>query len=661
MAGIRTTKFRGVAPKNTRRLLADNYAQIANNCKIGSGGLYPYKQPLLSASPTLSSSIKTMYRYRKDDLLNWLVWENYVSVVGSPIAQDVYARVYWASEDHEPRMTTYGAAISSLPYPTAFFVLGVEPPKAAMAVTPTGGSAPDVTRAYVHTLVTQYGEESGPSAAVTATGKPDGTWNLGTFGSLPSNTWTVTGITLSGTEATVTVSGDLYGTYQHETVTIASATGVTAVNATWRISSIVSPTQFKFATTLTGTVTGSPTATRVAAHNTTSMTRRIYRSESSGSFLFVAEQAAATTTYADSIASTALGEALNEDIRIPPKNGFGLIALPNGCHVMIAGNEICFSEPFRPHSYPTANRYSRSERSRALVSSQNSVIILNDSFPVIATATQPESVSFGSLSDYVPCASPQGVTPAMGGAIVPSYDGLWLVTPNQAMKLTETVYEQDQWALLKPETFVGAYLDQTYHAQYTPDGGVTKIFVFDVQARDSATFVEYESTAIYSNPQDGKLYVSKDSKIYEFDADEANPMLMYWKGKEHQFPKPLNMGVAQVYAEYGQITPADTSIVDANTALMADPVDVFLAGAPIGYGGGLMGFGILLAAESTAGSVAFELYDASTQRHAKSPSIDDIFRLPSGYLSDKTSFAVASTVPVFDVAIGETVQDIQSV
>ncbi|TXH53541.1 MAG: hypothetical protein E6Q97_13080 [Desulfurellales bacterium] len=42
MTGIRTTAFRGMAPRFNKRRLGDNLAQVATNCKIGSGGLVPY-------------------------------------------------------------------------------------------------------------------------------------------------------------------------------------------------------------------------------------------------------------------------------------------------------------------------------------------------------------------------------------------------------------------------------------------------------------------------------------------------------------------------------------------------------------------------------------------------------------------------------------------
>lgn len=51
MTGIRTTAFRGMAPRFNKRRLGDNLAQVATNCKIGSGGLVPYKMPATVSTP----------------------------------------------------------------------------------------------------------------------------------------------------------------------------------------------------------------------------------------------------------------------------------------------------------------------------------------------------------------------------------------------------------------------------------------------------------------------------------------------------------------------------------------------------------------------------------------------------------------------------------
>lgn len=660
MTGIRTTIFRGMAPRFNKRRLADNMAQVATNCKIGSGGAEPYKRPSQVADPGLDS-IATIWRHRFGSQYNWLVFGVDVNVVRSSVAQETRGRMYWTG-DGEPRMSTYADAVDTAPYPDAFYVLGVEPPKAAMAVTPSGGVGAASTRAYVHTLKTQFGEESGPSAPTTVTGKVDDTWNLGTFGSLPVNNWTVTGIVLDGDFATVTVTGDLYGTYQYEQVVLSGVTGVTDLNATWEIDEVVSATVFKFATNLTGTPAGTIAATRVAPHNTTSMTRCIYRAESSGTYFFVAEQAASLTTYADTLAATALGEALNEGIRTPPKNGHSLIDLPNGCFAILAGNELCLSEAFMPHSWPTANRYSIASQGVAIGVAQNSVIVLTDGMPVLAVVSQPDSASLSTIETYAPCVSKPGVVQVGGGCIYPSHDGLYLATPSSVVNLTENVYQYDEWRSVMPATFVAALHDQTYYAHFTPDEGSSMMLAFDIQERDSVVYIDYQPDALYANPYDGKLYVAKDGLILEWDADTANPMTMYWQGKEHQTAKPLNMGAAQVYADYDEIVPIDTSVQDANETLMADADDVggAIADDEIGLYE-ILGDGITDVAESTAGSVLFTLIADDEIVFTKALTSDLAFRLPKGYKSDKLAVAVSANIPVTDIVVDETMSGLKSV
>jgi hypothetical protein len=58
------------------------------------------------------------------------------------------------------------------------WLLGVPAPANAPSVNVTGGAAPQVTRSYVYTWVTAYGEEGPPSPAVTVTGNQSGSWDI---------------------------------------------------------------------------------------------------------------------------------------------------------------------------------------------------------------------------------------------------------------------------------------------------------------------------------------------------------------------------------------------------------------------------------------------------------------------------------------------------
>lgn len=48
MGAIRITAFGGIIPRTSERLIPDNAAQIATNCRLSSGELEPFNAPALS-------------------------------------------------------------------------------------------------------------------------------------------------------------------------------------------------------------------------------------------------------------------------------------------------------------------------------------------------------------------------------------------------------------------------------------------------------------------------------------------------------------------------------------------------------------------------------------------------------------------------------------
>ena len=91
--------------------------------------------------------------------------------------------------------------------------------------------------------------------------------------------------------------------------------------------------------------------------------KRIYRSNTGSNFTdfqFVAEINLATTSYSDSIASSALGEVLPSGTWIGPPDDdsstypdgpmLGLTAVGNGVMAGFSGKRFCLSEPFLPHA-----------------------------------------------------------------------------------------------------------------------------------------------------------------------------------------------------------------------------------------------------------------------------------------------------------------------
>ena len=388
MTGIAIAAFRGAVPRTSERLIADNQAQKALNCKITSGRLDPLKGLSLVHTSVLAA-ITTMYRYRYGDVFNWLVWNKVVDVARSPVAQDTLGRFYFCG-DGEPRMSTYADAISGTVYPAAWYVLGVTPPADAMSITVTGGTGANEDRAYVYTFRTRYGEESGPSPATLKTGKVDGSWDITGMNAAPPNSGTVSAAVkdtpLIG-QVQVTLD-TVFGLTAGEEVTFAGVLGMTDLNGKRKLVSVDKASN-KVVVELTTAQTyaaGPDTWARVAPHNTTGMTKCIYRTVGTNTdYKLVAEIPVANTAYSDTIPATTVSLAAGIatlDTLPPPKDMHSPVLLANGVMAGLSGNQLCLSEQGKPYSWPVGNRYNFPGTGIALCPAGNAVLVLTDGFPL---------------------------------------------------------------------------------------------------------------------------------------------------------------------------------------------------------------------------------------------------------------------------------------
>jgi hypothetical protein len=665
MVAINVKAFRGAVPRIGSRLLQPNQAAIADNCKLTSGNLEPLNG-LLTVHTSQLADIQTAYLWRaiinSRPQDNWLVWNSDVDIVKSLIANDPLQRFYFSSDAFEPRMSTYPLAINSLPYPTAWYALGVAPPSTAPTVAVSGGSGTLESRAYVYTYVTQFGEESPPSPPSTVTdGYPDGTWDLTNLQAAPPNTGTVTAATDIGNEQVRVTLNTTFGLSQFDTITFASAGGMTDLNGTFRIQSL-GPTANTLVVNLdtAQTYTSGGSWAKAAPHNTSGMVKRIYRTVgTSGDFLFVAEIPVANTTYTDAVVAADLGEILpTADSLLPPKNLIALTSLPNGCLVGIAGNEICFSDPYLPYSWPLRNRYTISGVGVDLVAAGNSVIVLTDTFPILFTGSDPEAMSPAVMQTYAPCATKRGVVDVGGGAMYPSYDGLWIAAPGRVEKLTAKLYREKEWAQLYPETFVSGFADGQYYARYRDDG-MSYIWVYDTAENDSVLRVEQDASHLLRNDTDGELYVALGDKVYRWDSNTSQRYTSDWVSSEIQLPMPMNFSVAQVHGAFNKVVPPDTSVLLANQAIISN---VDLVGGELNGNAFLFlevnGSNLGLYTPETEGKVQFTLYKDGQPAFTIDVPSSEAFRLPAGITSEVYQIGLNTSVPVYNVTIADSVAEL---
>lgn len=179
MASLNLQLFGGLAPRMGSQKLNANSAQVAENSQLTSGDLHGIRQPaLIHDLGELGFTAQRAFRVPTDTGDVWLPFPyKETHFLRAPLTLDEADRYYWTQPNERPR---YASADQIEAGDTDGYYLGVPAPTAAPVVEITDNGTPvrDVTRAYVYTFVSTFGEESGPSEAVVATGGYASTWAL---------------------------------------------------------------------------------------------------------------------------------------------------------------------------------------------------------------------------------------------------------------------------------------------------------------------------------------------------------------------------------------------------------------------------------------------------------------------------------------------------
>ena len=672
MAAIKLTSFSGIAPRIQNRQLPENMGQLADNCRLTSGALESWAQPLAVAGNDLASGdVLTIFKMTNGVTDYWLSWTRDVNCAPSLIAGDDTQRIYYTG-DGEPRISNLAMAISGgTVMPAGFFVLGVPAPLVAPTVTPSGGTGATVSRAYCETFVTSWGEESAPSpASSVTTGKIDDTWALTALNAAPINTSTISGAAHSAGVVTVTTSSTKYMRVGEE-ITIASIVGMTDLNGKRVITEVTDTTHFKVALTTAQTYTSGGSWTRVAAHNTSGMTRRIYRSLN-GAYKFVAEIAIGTTTYNDTVTDANLGETIpSADWDMPPTDLVGLTSHPGGFYIGVSGNEICMSEPWRPHAWPIAYRQTVKFMPSGVGVYGSSIVVCTAGTPYILNGSHPDSLSMEQTEIIEPCVSKRSIVDVGAGIMYASPNGYVFIGPGGSNVTTRELLTRRDWQEFSPETIHCAYHDgMVIGLSAVANAAKYSGFVFDSKS-GAFSPLSVLATATYLDPEDGSLYLVSGGVLKKWGADQSSNTTFDWKSKAFSLPKPVNLGYAQVDADYAYMVADQAAQLAAqlaadiawNTALIAS-----------GKTGGELGESIL-GEYTLSGSnmrspeitdyatrfLRFQLYADGVLKYTETVINRKPFAMPAGYKSALYEVRISGNVPVFGASIAETAAGLRNV
>lgn len=234
MPAIKITTFLGKAPKISPELLPNTASQIAENCKLYSGDLIPYPQPVVVANTGRTGTIKTLYALRNpsnSNDLKWLSWLTDVDIVVASANLQDEQRFYY-SGDGAPKVTNYALATTgAAPFPVSYYDLGLPIPPDSTVLTTSAAT-------FTTKTTSSYARDAGNIVTIVTSAA---------HGLRTGNTITVSGFTYrSGTydqpgATTITITLNNHGLANGASVTLDFTSG-TAVDGTFTISNVTTNT-----------------------------------------------------------------------------------------------------------------------------------------------------------------------------------------------------------------------------------------------------------------------------------------------------------------------------------------------------------------------------------------------------------------------------------
>ncbi|RLC97763.1 MAG: hypothetical protein DRI46_12445, partial [Chloroflexi bacterium] len=410
-------------------------------------------------------------------------------------------------------------------------------------------------------------------------------------------------------------------------------------------------------------------------------TKRIYRSISSTlgtALFFVAEVPLVDVSYIDSDPDNIVGLnsiLISANFFPPPEDLEGILTHPNGFVVGFSGRDLYFSEPYRPHAYPPEYVVSTEHRIVGLGIFGDSIAVMTDGYPSVATGTHPATVSLADAEFSEPCMSKFGIVSMPFGVYYPGPNGLMLVNNRGVNNATEKIITKDEWELdYFPKLINASRWQDFYLGFFTESDG----FMFS-PSEQNAAFTEmdkyWRQNFMATDPESGNTISVFENIVYLWNPPDGLPLTYIWRSREFRIPNPVNFGAYRVYWDKNVLSSGAIGDVMAfNRARMdAGPLNTFnmhtfnsgdiydisptVVENKMPFGGNPL-FDTTF--ESANNRLVFRAYANDVLVYENTVDDEDQNRLPTGFKADRWSFELEGNVNVRQVVIAETGKELRS-
>jgi hypothetical protein len=282
--------------------------------------------------------------------------------------------------------------------------------------------------------------------------------------------------------------------------------------------------------------------------------KRIYRSASgtaNTSYFFVAEVTLATATYTDSLD----GDDLNEELPSltwvqPPTTLKGLVGMPNGVMAGFSGNDVYFSEPFRPFAWPTQYVQTVGYPVVGLGVIDTTVVVLTKGRPYFIQGSHPDSSVMVEADVNQACISKRSIVSMNNNVFFASPDGIVALSPGGSSVVTQSLFDKETWQAQSPDDLVACMYESQYVGFFDATSG-NGGFVYDMKQK-TWNFHNVYVTGAYNDLKNDALYIIQNNELSKWDS--GTDLTYTWKSKKYTFPEPKAFSCYRVEAEAYPVT-----------------------------------------------------------------------------------------------------------
>ena len=586
MAGFKLNRFSGLRPRIPESLLGDSDATVAQNCDFAYGELRNTKGGWAYLS--LTNTPAGLYT---DDGLTFFSWTADVNAVRSPLANDTFNRMYYTGDNGFKVANRLGTRING-GAPSSSYLVGVPRPTvapvlSALPPTPVNASNANITFRFHW----EYGGIKYQEQAIAPTAQGDATYRF-TPPAIAASTPATAFPVLRMTATWKSDSSQIFDLYTGNSSFNGAASGLYSLDMT----KDAGDTTTTYTVTLAMSVKESDKETRAYVYTyvntygeegppsppglvTTSpiigvsvnavkdaitgyapiKEIRIYRTPTGSTiadYFYVGTlgvlSGSGTFIFTDNVKGEMLNESLSSTEYYPPNQALtGLMQLPNGILCAWLGNELHFSEAYKPWAWPP--KYVKTLPTNIVggIVHGSGAVVTTRSHPHLVSGVSPDSMTVSKINVDQAGSSKWAIAVVDGVVMYASNDGLVALTGAsaslmQGQKLfTREVWRQRYGAGLSSMRF--AVWDGRL-VVFSSSGAFTPFMIrFDEADGTMTDLPTFAAQCAFVSPLSDQFYYASGNTLHQFNG--GTDIAATWQSAERVLPRPLNFGVAQALVE----------------------------------------------------------------------------------------------------------------